>query len=140
RGKSRPGTALLREGEAMGAGRAIPVLVPLVLLAGLAGCGQRCFLSEQDFRDSPGLALNAVPPCQQPAPFPPPLRTPFVSSVLDPGGQDRPITLAECLALALENGRLADQAIRVFAYDPAIAATDIETSLSKFDARWQTNM
>ncbi|MER3416610.1 MAG: hypothetical protein C4297_10410 [Gemmataceae bacterium] len=88
-----------------------------------------------------------------------------VTTVLSPEGKQRPITLAECIALALENGRTGEffdrtgsrrsslsptvrgapasnltDSIRVFAYDPAVAALDIEIALAKFDARWQTSM
>lgn len=78
----------------------------------------------------------------------------------------RKISLAECVALALENGRTGDSydgpgqrkkssvtgirlqnalsnnsdAIRVFAYDPAIARTESEEALSRFDAWHETAM
>ena len=86
-----------------------------------------------------------------------------VRTVLNPDAPKRYITLAECIALALENGRLSqggniapvpvrpqpggfgdpslftDQ-IRVLAYDPAELANEIEASLAKFDTVWQTAM
>jgi len=76
----------------------------------------------------------------------------------------RYLSLAEAFALALENGDPGTQAlngttnddptlitqrsrtastaqpIRVLALFPAIAGTDIEAALSKFDARWETSM
>lgn len=81
------------------------------------------------------------------------------STVNSPDLNKRSISLAECIALALENGRTGDffdgpgqrsrssvsglrlstapssatDSIRVFAYDPAIAATEVEESLSRFD-------
>ena len=81
------------------------------------------------------------------------------STVNDPELPKRLISLTECLALALEHGRTgmffdgpgatqrtsvtgltdgrnpstATDSIRVFAYDPAIAATTIEEALSRFD-------
>lgn len=86
-----------------------------------------------------------------------------VRTVLNPDAPKRYISLAECIALALENGRIAQAAtiapvpiraqpggfadpslltdqIRVFAYDPAELSNEIEASLAKFDAVWQTAM
>ncbi|MDW8223854.1 MAG: TolC family protein, partial [Gemmatales bacterium] len=90
------------------------------------------------------------------------LETAEVRTVLNPDAPKRYITLAECIALALEHGRdlsgrgtiapvpvrgqpggfgdpslLTDQ-IRVLAYDPAELAQEIESSLAKFDTQWQT--
>jgi outer membrane protein TolC len=65
---------------------------------------------------------------------------PEVRTVLHPDAPRRYISLAECIALALENGRVAGTPLRVLAYDPAIVGTDIERSLSKFDALWRTSM
>lgn len=62
-----------------------------------------------------------------------------VRTVLAPEAEARPISLAECIALALENGRLGTTNIRVYALDPAIAGADIEQALSRFDARWQSS-
>src|SRR5262249_36049136 len=74
------------------------------------------------------------------------------------------LTLKECIAVALERGTVGsqsplfpgitqdsvisfagrtvagDDSIRALALDPAIIATDIESSLSKFDARWITSL
>ena len=87
-------------------------------------------------------------------------------TVVSPEDPARPITLVECLALALENGRVGDffdaagsdrrssvtgsgrvaaptdasDSIRVFAYDPAMLATEIEQSLSRFDTVWDTGL
>ncbi len=88
-----------------------------------------------------------------------------ISTVLKPEGKKRFVSLAECIALALENGRTGDffdqaglrrtslfgiqrfaspsnisDSIRVFSYDPAILAMDIEQSLSKFDAFFTSSM
>ncbi len=78
----------------------------------------------------------------------------------------RGISLAECMALALENGRTgeyfdiaggerrssitgltqqapaagASDSIRVFAFDPAVLATETEQSLSRFDPFWNTTL
>jgi len=87
-----------------------------------------------------------------------------VRTVASPEHPPRPISLAECLALALENGRSgelfdvagserrssvtgagrvsspsdASDSIRVFAYDPAMLATETEQSLARFDAIWDS--
>jgi outer membrane protein TolC len=86
------------------------------------------------------------------------------ATVLDPDRPPRYITLKECIALALEQGNsgiqsvanpglkndnlgqftgrgvVGSDAVRVFAIDPAIAALELERSLSKFDVRWITSM
>ena len=87
-----------------------------------------------------------------------------VRTVVSPETSPRPISLAECLALALENGRTgeffdaagserrtsvsgsgrvsspsdASDSIRVFAYDPAMLATETEQSLARFDTIWNS--
>ncbi len=89
-----------------------------------------------------------------------------VRTVNDPEALKRGITLAECFALALENGRTgeyfdtaggerrssvtgltrqitaasATDSIRVFAFDPAVLATETEESLSRFDPFWNTTL
>jgi outer membrane protein TolC len=89
-----------------------------------------------------------------------------VTTVLTPEGPGREISLMECIALALENGRTGEfydagpggratsligiqpqgtpaaftDNIRVFAFDPAIVGTQIEQSLSRFDVQWLTSM
>lgn len=91
---------------------------------------------------------------------------PLVSSVTMPEAPKRPISLVECIALAMENGRTGEffdpaggdrrssvngltrqgtpsdntDAIRVFAFDPAVLATDVEQSLSRFDVIWDTGV
>lgn len=88
------------------------------------------------------------------------------STVNHPDLPTRSISLAECRALALENGRTgaffdgpgsaqrgsvtgltdnrnpssATDSIRVFAYDPIIAATNIEESLARFDTWAETSI
>lgn len=88
-----------------------------------------------------------------------------VSTALSPEGKKRYISLAECVALALENGRTGDffdqagtrrtsliglqrlgspsnvsDSIRVFSYDPAVIGAEIEQSLAKFDAHFTSSM
>ncbi len=86
------------------------------------------------------------------------------ATVLDMERPPRYITLKECIAIALEQGNsgvqsaanpglkndnlgqftgrgvVGSDAVRVFAVDPAVAAAELERSLSKFDARWLTTM
>jgi outer membrane protein TolC len=88
-----------------------------------------------------------------------------VTTVASPDCPPRRISLAECLALALENGRTGDffdaagsdrrtsvtgsgralspsdasDSMRVFAFDPAILATETEQALARFDAIWTTD-
>lgn len=88
------------------------------------------------------------------------------SNVLSPELPKRPITIAECIALALENGRTGEffdgaegrqktsvtgvrpytpvsstsDAIRVFAHDPAAAGMEIEESLARFDVWSDTGL
>ncbi len=131
---------------------------------GLAGCHQRYFMTEDDFKHYRHQALNLPPQAVDPVDFNPHLEALKPATILHPEGQKRHISLAECVALSLENGRtgrlFADtpfflgglprggvgnagnlsDSIRVFAFDPALQATEIEEALSKFDARWQTSM
>jgi outer membrane protein TolC len=134
-----------------------------MLMAGLIGCRQQCFMTEADFLQSknsvslspPGLEYDphaAITPGQ--------LNSPPPTTVNDLNRPIRYISLQECIAIALEqgnigsqssvfpgivndtlvafNGRLVagDDSIRVLALEPAILASDIESSLARFDARW----
>lgn len=144
-------------------------LIAVVVLGGVfaAGCQQHHFQTEADYRHYKSQALRGVVETES-ADNPdgtalknelPPIRT-----VLNPDANMRRISLAECIAIALENGRTgeffdraggrrsslvgpsrgltvssATDSIRVFAYDPAIAAVDVEQSLTKFDTFWQTS-
>jgi outer membrane protein TolC len=85
---------------------------------------------------------------------------PKVPTVSDPERTIRYISLAESLAIALERGRIGTQggipndnlvsfagrgdsssdAIRVLSLDPAIVGADIEASLAKFDARFNSSL
>ena len=146
------------------------------LIAGLAlaalaavGCKQQCFLTECGFNQvQTGLSqalkdLECKPAsiCQAPSiPIP---GTP--KHVLDPERKPRYMSLAEAIAIALEQGTVngppgsvplndtgfavgggarnlesSSDAIQVLSLDPAVQASIIELSLSKFDARWNTSM
>src|SRR5262245_25880245 len=126
-------------------------------LAVTAGCKQQCFIHECDnnhYRDLMPLDLECKPVSIQPtqvAAGPPP------ATVLDPDRAPRYISLAECIAIALERGNVGEgnpnslqsvqgiqnpgsgsDNIRVIALNPAITATFIDLSLSKFDAVWNS--
>lgn len=145
------------------------LLVMLLGGAALLGCQQHHFMTEADYRHYQAQGLNCPKPVEgeEEASGPATGRLPYtdVRTVLSPEAPKREVTLAECFALALENGRTgeffdrdggrrnslvgpvrqaavsnATDSIRVFAYDPAIAAVDIEQSLAKFDAFFQTSM
>jgi outer membrane protein TolC len=115
----------------------------LLLAILLGSCnGSPRYLTEDDWRrgrETTCLTPQDLEPTH-PAPVIPDLTSPAPATVLDPGEHRRWLSLAECVALALENGRIDNGPIRTFALDPAIAAADIERSLSKFDAQWQTSM
>lgn len=89
-----------------------------------------------------------------------------VSTVADPERPPRYVALAECIALALENGRTgaffdrlgserrssvsglnrqsapsaATDNVRVFAYDPALAGADVAQAASRFDVLWNSSL
>src|SRR5262249_4786920 len=88
------------------------VTVVLALtLAAVAGCKQQCFLTECDYEHYQKIALTPrnlesdlkawIEPATVAAPQP--------STVLDPERKPRYLTLAEAIALALEQGRIGDQ-------------------------------
>jgi outer membrane protein TolC len=140
-------------------------LTALLAVAGLVGCHQHKYLNESDFRQLRHTALSAAGPLPELTDLTPSLDVTAMRTVLSPEGKRRPISLAECIALALENGRTGEffdrttgrrsglvglqrqsppsnstDSIRVFAYDPAILHLDVEQSLAKFDARWVSSM
>jgi outer membrane protein TolC len=128
-----------------------------VLLAAVGGCKQRCFVSEDDYYSlQQGVPLD-LPTNPQITAKP---VTPFVGApqtVYDLDRKVRFLSLAEAIALSLENGNVNPDelvqgqrnglgqifqplAVRVLAYNPAQAGANIESSLSKFDAIWSTGM
>jgi outer membrane protein TolC len=142
------------------------VLAALIAIsAATAGCRQQCFLTECDYDHYRGLGLppHDCDPSLSVTPTPRDGAAP--SDVVHPERQIRYISLSEAIAIALEQGTVGieneggptgtiadrlvsftgrsvvgDDAIRVLALDPAIIGTDIESSLSKFDARWTSSM
>lgn len=140
------------------------VLAVFGLIAAV-GCERDCFTNEADLnhytqdQQLPRLDGNpavALVPQGLDMKAPPTVETPDLPP--------RYLTLAEAFALALEHGRIGSQSehtpgtfsdlllpftggpssftdgVRVLALNPAIVATNIESSLSKFDAVWNTSM
>ncbi len=135
------------------------------ILAAALGCQKQCFLSENDFQNAvPGhipLDLESNPSYSI---MPPAGSIPSPTTVEDTKREPRYLSLREAIAIALENGTVGAQSpatpglasdilegfqgaglvgadsIRVLALDPAIVATSIETSLSKFDTLWNTSL
>src|SRR4051794_38561184 len=138
-----------------------------LIVAAVPGCKQPLFMTECDYlhyRNMVGLPpdLDSNPAAAngpgQLSVIPKPM------TVLDPDLPARYISLQECIAIALEQGtdavnafggQIQDRpplvtgnlqpapitdAVRVLALNPAIAAAEIENAMSKFDARWTTNM
>jgi len=134
--------------------------VPIIL-----GCRQQSFLMEPDYHDFHALACPPVTDSDLASAMTPlPGSTPRPTTVDDTQRQPRYLSLREAIAIALENGTIGVQnpvvpgtaidtlggfaartvqsadAIRVLAFDPAILANDIEISLAKFDAQWNTSL
>lgn len=138
----------------------------LFACGGIVGCAQHHFMTEADFKHLNKQALCGVtgPNLEEPADLPRSPQQTGVRTILSPEANQRDISLAECLAIALEKGRTgenfrnftqgglplspgsvggsatATDALRVFAFDPAIRAIDIEQALAKFDAFLRTGM
>lgn len=141
--------------------------VLLLGLLGAAGCGPLACLPNNPPDAACAHASRPDPllpaGCGDDDGEPCPQNIATVSTVMNPEARLREISLAECIALALENGRTGQffdragtgrrtsvtgvapggasgvsDSIRVLAYTPAILGTDIEQSLSRFDVIWQT--
>jgi outer membrane protein TolC len=135
----------------------------LLVIAG--GCKQRYFVTEQDFNKvttATYTALDALNPELSAQPVSHPVGAPPTLENLD--RKVRFISLAECVANALEKGRVGQpsllfpgtaldnlvqftgpgginaiagsDSIRVLALDPAFRGASIDAALSKFDAVW----
>lgn len=120
--------------------RTIQLLIfcAVLLFVALAGCSQHGCLVEASLPPT----ADAVSGSAGHATEAPEIGTACakISTVLDPEAPKREISLHECIALALENGRAGGTKIRVLSYDPAINHAAIELALSRFDARWFTGM
>ncbi len=136
-----------------------------LILAASAGCKQNCYLTECDVNKyvangslpsgaegDPTLGVTPSPAAQVPRP----------STVDEPERPIRYMSLAEAIAISLQQGNVGTagldgnandagtlpslagvsiaQGIRVFAIDPAIAGAEIERALTRFDAVWTSSM
>ncbi|MCS6851663.1 MAG: TolC family protein [Gemmataceae bacterium] len=139
----------------------------LALASGL-GCKQRLFISADDFAT---YHAHGLPPRIEadPNPILPDVGfCPRPTTINDPERTPRYLSLAEAIAIALEQGNIgsesslnpgfaapelvrvgagirqntglsiATDAVRVLALEPATVATEIEQALSRFDVRWRT--
>ncbi|MBX7103237.1 MAG: TolC family protein [Gemmataceae bacterium] len=130
------------------------------------GCTRTVYLSETDanhYAKALGTPLNLE--TNPHATIVPEARnTPAPTTVTDPDRPIRYMSLAEAIAIALEQGNIGSQSalfpgivndnllqfngrfvgasdsIRVLALDPAVTGADIDSALSKFDARWVTSI
>ncbi len=143
------------------------VLGGALALSTLGGCRQQLWMEPSDYHDAVRYGLpKALEASPQEAILPPTVDRigPGPATVFDPARPPRYVALKECVAIALEQGNVGSQsptqpgakneniqtaigqavsgtdAIRAYALDPANTASDIERSLSKFDARWITSM
>jgi outer membrane protein TolC len=135
-----------------------------LVLALTAGCKQRLFLTEADFNHTTTTLLEGMNenPNLGAQPLTEICDAPMTLNNLD--RKIRYISLAECIAIALEMGRVGQanilfpgtandnlvqstgrgvtgsDAIRVFAIEPARVGADLEASLTKFDAVFTAGM
>jgi outer membrane protein TolC len=140
-----------------------------LLLAATAGCKQQCFVTEcdyQHYRDKLAGFTEFDPQASQTPTSVVHTTGSSPTTVLDPNRRERYLSLAEALSIALEQGTrgpgigtgqvddtlvrfqafggpggaLFSDHIRVLALNPAVSQTNIEQSLSKFDAVFATSM
>lgn len=136
-------------------------------LAGLVGCKQQLYLDPSDYQQATTASLPRNLETNPNSVIQPSIVTTLgkaPANVLDPSRPPRYLTLKEAIAVALEQGNVGSlsqsnfgfknevansfagqsvtsvDAIRAFALDPASSAASIERALSRFDARWVTQM
>ncbi|HXD89289.1 MAG TPA: TolC family protein [Urbifossiella sp.] len=139
--------------------------VVALALAALVGCKQELFLHKGDYQQAVTAGMPAYLEDNPHGAINPPHVVPLGMSpahVLSPDRTPRPVTLRECVAVAVEqgntgiqspqqfgvnnsltttiNGATGPDAIRAFALDPASSAASIERALSRFDTRWVTQL
>lgn len=148
--------------------RALAGFLALGTVGTVGGCKQQLYLEPEDYKDAlrnslpPGLEDRPHDPV---LPGMVDRISAGAATVLDTNRTARRITLKECIAIALEQGATGvisqnnfglkneqpgqftgrgvaggSDAVRVFAIEPAIAAAELERSLSKFDVRWVSSM
>jgi outer membrane protein TolC len=143
-------------------------LAAILLLASLGGCTRTCYMTEAELNSCTNALPSALP--RDLAVNPHDAIVPAVANTPRPmvvGDVDRPIryvSLAECIAIALEQGNIGStsalfpgiandnlvaftgqtvvgsDSIRVLSLDPAIIGANIESSLARFDARWISSL
>lgn len=130
----------------------------LVLAMNVAGCKQRLFMTEADFNVTTTTVLEHMQEKPDLGAVPITEYVPAPATLNNLDRKVRFISLAECVAIALEQGRVGQaniifpgqandnlvqftgrgvtgsDAIRVFAIEPARVGAEVEASLSKFDA------
>lgn len=143
------------------------VLAGMAVLTALSGCKQQLFLDPGDYHDAVKYSLPKSLETDPHEAITPPVVNPIgngPANVLDPTRPARPLTLKECIAIALEQGNTGNQSlfqgqfgtadeslptfdsfgrtdtIRSIALAPATEAANIERSLARFDTRWITSM
>lgn len=142
------------------------LLCGLMAWASAGGCKQQLFVEPGDYKGVTKAGLERLE--ERPHdPIAPSLIESGLNlpTVLNPNLPPKPMTLKECISLALEQGNVGSQGglqnagftndnlpqftgrnvagsdtIKVLVLDPAIVGADIERALSKFDARWITSM
>ena len=157
-------------GETMSRKRWIKrALAGLLAIGTAGGCKQQIFMEPGDYKDMVLNSLPPGLESRPHDTITPSVVTPIgdgPNTVLDPNRPARMITLKECIAIALEQGNSGavgnvnnfgfkvetiaqfsgrtvssgSDSVKVFAIDPAVAAAELERSLSKFDARWLSSM
>ncbi|MBN9120870.1 MAG: TolC family protein, partial [Planctomycetes bacterium] len=145
-------------------------LAGALTLSAAGGCKQQLFMEPGDYHDAISkVVLPKSLETDPHSPVVPGVvdKQAQINTVIDFVRPPKNMTLRECLAIALEQGNVGFQsaqggsnfgfkndnldqfsgrlvggtdAIRAFAVDPAVAQTEIERSLSKFDVRWVTSM
>jgi len=129
------------------------------------GCKQQLILEPADYHTAMKQSLEAKLETMPHEAIAPSQAAPLAApaTVLDPSRPARPMTIKECIAVGMERGNVGGQAInpgflneslptftgrgssgtdsiQAFALQPAIAAAEIERSMSKFDARFISSM
>lgn len=144
-------------------------LAGVLALSAAGGCKQQLFMEPADYAEAIKVAPPKSLETNPHGPIVPPSvdKMGQLTTVTDFVRPPRYMTLRECVAIALEQGNIGSQnpnnfgfkneqidnfgpfgsrfvqgsdAVRAFAIDPALASSEVERSLSRFDARWITTM
>ncbi|MBM4069041.1 MAG: hypothetical protein FJ271_08870 [Planctomycetes bacterium] len=143
--------------------RSLPVWLALAIALALApGCTRHVFMTEKVYEDATNRLSYDLEnnPTAGVMPISAPVAAPPTADF--PERPPRFMTLPEAIAIALENGNVSSQGqglsvddlvglgrgplnaqsqrVRVLALAPAIAETNIEASLARFDAKWITTV